>query len=338
MTSSSKVSSSGEPGRTRPHSARDRRAGDWRDAALLPRPRWVDVPGPIRSGVEEVLGSPVVAAESRAGGWSPGSADVLRLEDGRLAFAKAASAAVNARTVDMHRREAAVLRALDGAGVAPRLLGAVEADGWIALVVEHVDGRHPDPRSDGDTAAVFDAVGRLPVPMPAAVPRATETVRDAMEDGAADWTRLLDEGRVDAVAGGAAAMRALADLAAGAGAAVAAGGLVHVDLRPDNVLIGPDGSALLVDWPNALEGAPWFDALTYALDVRRLGGDAERALRHPVLAAVDPGAVDAVLAALAGYFVRRSLTPEPEGMAGVRAFQRLQGGVAIDWIADRSRR
>lgn len=302
-----------------------------------PRPRWADVPARIRAAVEAVLGSTVTAAESRTGGWSPGSADVLRLEDGRRAFAKAASAAVNAQTVGMHRREAAVLDALGDTGVAPRLLGAVEADGWIAVVVEHVDGRHPDPRSDDDTDAVLDAVRRLPVRMPEAVPRADETARDALEDGAADWTRLLEEGRSDVVAGGAAAVRALAGLAAGAGDAVAADGLVHGDLRPDNVLIREDGTALLVDWPNALEGAPWFDALTYALDVRRQGGDADRALRHPVLAGVDRRAVDAVLAALAGYFVRRSLAPEPEGMAGIRAFQRLQGGIALDWIAERSR-
>ena len=71
--------------------------------------------------------------------------------------------------------------------------------------------------------------------------------------------------------------------------------------------------------------------------MRRLGGDAERALRHPVLAPVDPGSVDAVLAALAGYFFSRSVTPEPDGMAGIRAFQRVQGGVALDWIAARAR-
>ncbi|MFD1722246.1 hypothetical protein [Amnibacterium endophyticum] len=98
----------------------------------------------------------------------------------------------------------------------------------------------------------------------------------------------------------------------------------------------PDGTALLLDWPNALEGAAWFDALTYALDVRRVGGDAERALRHPVLARVDPGAVDAVLAALAGYFFRASLRPEAEGMRGIRAFQRVQGEAALDWLAARA--
>jgi aminoglycoside phosphotransferase (APT) family kinase protein len=325
--------------RTLPHAAAFRPGrqdgGMQRSSA---RPEWLDVPAPLRAAVEGLLGSRVATATSRAGGWSPGTADVVLLEDGRRAFVKTASTAANAVTVDMHRREAAVLEALAGSGVAPRVLGRVEDDGWIAVAVEHVDGRHPDPRSSADTAAVLDAVAALPVPIPAAVPRAEETARDALDDGAADWTRLLDEGRADAVPGGAAAVRALAALAAPAGDAVAGDGLVHGDLRPDNVLVRPDGTALLVDWPNAIEGAPWFDALTYALDVRRLGGDADRALAHPVLVAVDPLAVDAALAALAGYFVRRSLQPEPVGMAGIRAFQRLQGGIALDWIAERARR
>lgn len=301
-----------------------------------PRPAWADVPVAVREDVEALLGARAVAAESRAGGWSPGTADVLRLDDGRRVFVKSASAAVNAVTVGLHRREAAVLRALEGSGVAPRLLGSVERDGWIALAVEHVDGRHPDPRSDADTDAVLDAVARLPMRMPAAVPRADETVRDALEDGAADWARLLEEDRTDAVPGGSAAAQAMAAVAAAAGAAVDGGGLVHGDLRPDNVLIRADRTALLIDWPNALEGSPWFDAVSYALDARRQGGDADRALRHPVLAGVDPAAVDAVLAALAGYFFRASLRPEVPGMAGIRAFQRVEGEEALDWIAQRA--
>ncbi|MFD1722245.1 hypothetical protein [Amnibacterium endophyticum] len=197
-----------------------------------PRPAWSDVPATVRQEVEALLGAPVVAAESSAGGWSPGTADVITLQDGRRVFVKAASAAVNEVTVALHRREAAVLAGLDGSGAAPRALGAVERDGWIALAVEHVDGRHPDPRSAADTDAVLDAVHRLPAPLPAAVPRAAETAADALRDAATDWTRVLEEGRADAVPGGEQAVRALARLAAEAGEAVAGDGLVHGDLRP----------------------------------------------------------------------------------------------------------
>ena len=36
---------------------------------------WSDLPGQVRAAVEEPAGSPVLAAESQAGGFSPGTAD-----------------------------------------------------------------------------------------------------------------------------------------------------------------------------------------------------------------------------------------------------------------------
>ena len=56
------------------------------------RLRWHDVPAEVRFAIADGLGSPVVAAESRHGGFSPGLASVLRLEDGRSVFAKAINA------------------------------------------------------------------------------------------------------------------------------------------------------------------------------------------------------------------------------------------------------
>ncbi|MGN6445296.1 phosphotransferase [Amnibacterium sp.] len=297
-----------------------------------PRPAWAELPADLHGAVEALLGARVVAASSRPGGWSPGTADVLLLDDGRRAFVKTASAAVNATTVDMHRREAAVLAALDASGVAPRLLGAVERDGWIAVAVEHVEGRHPDPRSEEDTAAVLDAVAALPDPVPAAVPPAAADARGELEAAARGWSAVAESG-AEQVPGGLRTAQRLRELAAGAGAAVDGEGLVHLDLRPDNILVLPDGRARIVDWPNAVRGAAWLDALTYLLDVRRVGGDVH--LRHAVLVDVPPASIDAVLAALAGYFFSAALRPEPPTMAGIRAFQRVEGEAAVDWLRAR---
>ena len=43
-------------------------------------------------------------------------------------------------------------------------------------------------------------------------------------------------------------------------------------------------------------------------------------------------ATDVVVAALAGFFVRQSLDPDPPGLPTVRAFQRAQAEVALDWL------
>lgn len=301
------------------------------------RPTWAALPTGLRAEVETLLGSAVERAASMPGGWSPGSADRLVLADGRRAFAKAVDARVNAVTDRLHRREAAVLAALTGAGVAPDLLGTAEDGHWFAVVVEDVGGRHPDPRDERDTRAVLDAVRRLPDPVPSAVPPADEDLLEALDDCAAGWARLLESG-AETVPGGRPVVVELAARSAGAGAAGAGRGLVHGDLRVDNVLVDRSGRATLIDWPSAGAGRSWFDGLTYLLDARRLAGlRGPLLVDHPLLAGVAREDVDAVVAALAGYFfdsARRS--PQP-GMDGLREFQREQGLVLLDVLLPSAR-
>jgi hypothetical protein len=47
---------------------------------------WDDVPAEVQSAVAEILGSPVVSAQSQTGGFSPGSADRVVTADGLRAF------------------------------------------------------------------------------------------------------------------------------------------------------------------------------------------------------------------------------------------------------------
>jgi hypothetical protein len=53
---------------------------------------------------------------------------------------------------------------------------------------------------------------------------------------------------------------------------------------------------------------------------------------HPLARGADPAAITAVLAALAGYFVHASRQSAPLGLPTVRAFQRAQGAVALEWL------
>ncbi|MGC5002962.1 hypothetical protein [Streptomyces sp. DT203] len=45
--------------------------------------------------------------------------------------------------------------------------------------------------------------------------------------------------------------------------------------------------------------------------------------------------MNAVLAALAGYFVAHSLMPDPPGLPTVRAFRAAQGAAALEWLRAR---
>ena len=126
------------------------------------RPRWEDLPPHVRAGVEDVLGSPVVRADSQAGGFSPGSADRVLTAAGRRAFVKAVGAAQNPHSPVLHRREARVSAALPPSLPVPRLLGVFDAGARVALVLEEVDGHQPPlPWRAGDVDAVLGALAAL---------------------------------------------------------------------------------------------------------------------------------------------------------------------------------
>ncbi len=291
------------------------------------RPGFDTLPAAVRARIEDVLGSPVVAVESRSGGFSPGTADRLVLGDGRRAFVKAASAAVNERTVAMHRREAEVLRLLRGSGAAPLLIAVVDEVPWIALVIQDVDGRHPDPRAGADGTAVLDAVAALP-----AAPPGLGAVEDELAGDADAWSRLLLDGAAPV---GQDAATVLDALARSAGERIRGASTVHLDLRRDNVLIERGGRARIVDWPSAVRGARWIDGVTYLLDLRTAGAPSAPLESHPLLAAAPPGSVDALLALLGGYFFDAARRSAPPGIPGVRTAQRVQGEAVLGWLSER---
>jgi hypothetical protein len=302
---------------------------------------WLEVPVGIREAVGEVIGSPVVEATTQHGGFSPGSADRVVAADGTRAFVKTAWDRVNAETPGIHRREAEITALLPADAPVGRLLGVVDEGAWVAIVLEDVEGRHPiTPWRADELDATLDAYRMLSAA--------------ALEDDLASRLGFLADvvgGYASAwVAVGDAAHRGLApederwldahigdlhDLAQAAGPLVAGDALVHFDARADNILIRPDGTAIVVDWPWALRGAPWFDPLLLMLNVRLLdpGHDVDAVIaRHPAFAGMPGEGASAVLAGLAGMFLERSLQPPVPGIPTLRGFQRAQGVACLDWL------
>ena len=109
------------------------------------RAAWDAIPPDVRAAIDEVVGSPVVAAVNQLGGFSPGPAARCTLADGATVFVKAAGVEQNPFTPAMHRREAEVLRVLPDDHPSPRLLGVVDRDGWVAIVTEWIEGVTPRP-------------------------------------------------------------------------------------------------------------------------------------------------------------------------------------------------
>ena len=301
------------------------------------RVAWADLPAPVRAGVEEVLGSPVVRATTQPGGFSPGSADRVVTADGRRAFVKAVSAEANPVTPGMHRREAAVLAALPADAGVPRLLGVHDDGTWVALVVEDVEGRHPRlPWRADELEATQAAYARLAArPLPAGLD-GVPTTAELFAPDLAGWERVLIEPAPDLDPWAAAHLDRLATTAAGVAGLLGGDRLVHGDARADNLLVRPDRTVAVVDWPWATRGPAWFDPMCLLVNVVLNDPAADvDALARRWLPDVPDGHVDAVLAGLAGYFVDVARRPDPPGLPTVRAFQRAQGVVVLRWLRRR---
>jgi aminoglycoside phosphotransferase (APT) family kinase protein len=233
------------------------------------------VPESVRAWVTGLVGTVTVAQEHR-GGMSPGCATSLRTEDGRLVFVKAVGAEQNPQTLELFRYETRVLHALPAVPYRPALLASHDRDGWAALLLEHVEGRHPDLSDPADHQAVAAVVAAQvdelsPPPPGSTAPSLAETARR----WAARWVEIeadpagyLPHWAAERIGTLVPRVRRLPER-------LDSGTLSHFDLRDDNLLIRTDGSAAVIDWGMARLGPGWVDPLLLALQQ-----DTARAVDH----------------------------------------------------------
>lgn len=304
----------------------------------MARITWHEVPPHVRTHVDRVLGDDVVEAVCQPGGYSPGSADRVLTRSGLRAFVKAVSPAQNPDSPTLHRREIEVTRALPSSARAPSLLGSYDDGDWVALILEDVDGVHPDtpwrPEQLEWALDSLDALADVLTPFPLArVPTAREVLADEFagwERLAADPPSMLEEWVADEVE----RWRRLAQQGVDA---LDGDTLVHCDVRADNLLVRPGGEVVLVDWPHACRGPRWLDTVMLLANVDLTGGhDVEELLHSRRLTAdVDAPAVSGVLAGLAGFLLDRARRPAPPGLPTIRDFQRDQGEALLGWLRRR---
>ena len=303
------------------------------------RMRWAQLPADVRTGVESVLGSPVLSGQSQAGGFSNGTADRVRTRSGSTAFVKAISTAMNAGAADLHRREARITAALPRGVPTPRLLGVYDDGDWVALVLQDIEGHHPAlPWRDSDLHAALDMLTRLaelvtPCPISDAPP-ASEVLAEPF----AGWDRIAGSQPDDLDPWAAQHLPVLRRLAADALGAVQGDTLVHYDVRADNLLIDATGQVSLLDWPWACRGPAWLDTVMLLGTVHLYGGhDVEALLSRGVTSQTAPHDVTAVLVAQAGYALDAARLTPPAGMRQLRAFQCGKGDALLRWVRQRLR-
>lgn len=294
---------------------------------------WTDLPTEIRARAEHIIGGRVVDARSQTGGFSPGTADRVRTDDGRRAFVKAVTPAINEGSAQLARQEMRICAALPEHAPVPRLLGAFDTGDWVVLVLEDIDGAHPrtpwvEPEIDAAVTGLRELAAALtPAPLPD-LPRASERLAYDF----AGWDRVAADPPPDLEPWAAAHLPALRASAARGRTALDAGTtLAHCDIRADNILVRGDGRAIFVDWPWGCIGPDWLDRLLLAVNVLATGGNPD-----PVLSGIDPRTATDVVAGLTGFFLDRSRTPPPPGIPAVRAFQRAQADALLPWLRARA--
>lgn len=308
------------------------------------RPSWPALPATLRAAIAGRLGAPVVTARVAAAGFTRGFAAVLDTADGGRAFVKAAPAVAQPRLVQGYAREAAILDRLPAGLPVPRLRWTLDDSGWFALCTDAVDGHTPrlpwaSAELDATLTAYAEVAAALATP-PAGLtalglPQLAELARSDIL-----WWEEVAAGREPLPALPAAARGRLPELVALESRlpryADGATGMIHGDLRVDNVLIGGDGRAWFCDWTWACSGPAWFDLAGLLLTAYASGLDTDRLFAgHPASAGAPPDALDATLAALAGYYLTGADATPVTASPHRSAHQRWSGEQALDWLARR---
>ena len=294
------------------------------------RPTWPELPEPVRARVEERLGEPVLGWDTHDSGYSPGPALTLVTPTDRV-FVKAADVAAHPVAAMLHRREAEVASVLPADLPTPALRWVLDDDQWVVVGFDAVDGRPPNvPWVDEEVRAVARLVDVLAgVEAPELRPLDADGTFNGWEKLAGGASPELDSYDPWAIRN----LDRLARIEQTWTEAAAGTTLVHGDLRGDNVLLS-DGEALAIDWPYASRGAAFCDLVGWLPSLRLEGGpDPEEMLRSTAVGrSADQEAVTTYAVALAGFFVHESLLPELPEIPHLRAFQRAQGEVCLDWL------
>jgi Phosphotransferase enzyme family len=323
-----------------------------RAGAEAKRP-WRAVAAAVRRRVEDLVGQPVARAVRVWGGYAPSPTFRLVLADGGRAFFKGVDPTSNEhmrRALDAEER---VYRDLEPwlAGCAPALFASFREADWHVLLLEDLGpGRIPPwTRRAIDQVitgyAAFHHRGlELEQPVPEWVPRRRHHAF------ASTWRRLgSEDGGLEGLAGlvGSRSGEALSWLMINvprlqevAESLVDVGPpqvVLHLDTRSDNLRLQPGGRLRLFDWPYACVGPPEFDLAAFVQSLAEESGvDPEAPVaRYAASVPVRQAALDASLAAVAGYFAANAWREPIPGLPRLRGVQRRQLVSSLAWSARR---
>jgi serine/threonine protein kinase len=238
----------------------------------------------------------------------------------------------------LYRREAEAMANLPAGLPVPRLIDVYDDGGWVALVFDDVRGRHPQApwrRTELDrVVATLDELAAALQPSPwRDAPGFAEDNPELMNQ----WCELAETAPPDLEPWVHQQLGRMVAANVDIGGLIRGDVLLHTDLRADNILLTPDGHAVLLDWAWACKGAPWLDLLLFAVAVNAEGGaDAEVLIRnHPRTHDLASSSIDAILLAVGTAYWSASRLSEPPSLPGIRAFQRGWADATLSWVRRR---
>ncbi len=286
------------------------------------RAPYATMPARVRTWIDEQLGSPVVSVIPRTGGMSPAVASTLVTASGTRAFVKAVSSDINPDTPSHFRHEIEVLQTIGPAAYRADLLASYDDGHWVAILLEDVDGDHPDwddaTAVDAVFAVVMEQVAEL-TPIPPTI--RTDSVADIMTkhqalilaDPPAElfavlpaWTRTSYAELMSFVTGG---------------GPVDGDTLCHWDVRHDNLLVRErDEQVVMLDWGVSRRGPWWADVFVMGVEWAELDLF-DQLLSRADLSDDEQRDATRLLASFGCYLLMSSALPAPPGLPQLPAFR-----------------
>jgi len=251
-------------------------------------------------------------------GYALGDRWLIRLDDGRMVFAKRAISEASAESLRAEQHMYAALRA----SFMPKLLGWEDAELPLLVLEDLSAAQWPPPWSPTSVEAVLATLDAV------ATTRPPQGLARLVDDPPTGWEEVNRDPRPFLQLGLCSDIwldEALPALLQATEPSLLEGhALLHFDVRSDNLCVR-NGEALLVDWNLACVGNPAFDIAFWLPSLVLEQGPSinEIEAMRPDIARFAP--------LVAGFFAARAGLPSPAGAPTVRGFQLAQLEVALSW-------
>lgn len=312
------------------------------------KPAFEHIPEDILKKIGRRLADEVVSGEIAYGSFSASAGYILTLGSSLKIFAKGTHPGEMAHGTQHLRQEISAYENLPILKeVSPAYFSFVtdnHEDGWSLGLWEYIS---PDPAAHA-ASAVRDIMAQLvkvhqcAVPSDVMLPARTQNYIAGFFHDEKKWRRLKDEEKVrekfltlfargdDGAAWLSQSLETLIALQADNAERVYVEGLIHGDLRMDNILFAQDRT-YLVDWPNACMGPVLFDLVFIAAHLESLGiGRAEEFIaaykeaggRAFSSETAERAELCAMLGTVSGYFADQAYRTVPEKLPRLRWMQK----------------